>query len=541
MQPCIQCRKAKRRCVAVGGHRACLLCVQRRRSCSRLAAPQPSSGAATAAVTVTAGPLLAPTSECSPSSLLVDLVSPEIVVALVDLYIRYMHDKPHALFHEPTLRESAVNGSISQVVLLSILGLAARFSEDTEIQLRGPKFAEAAKTLLKADLEHACIENIQACILIGNICLGDSDPDAESLYFVLANRMAQIEKLNVVNEADDGITREIKLRLWWTCYLTDTWASGGSGLPRQFNILNVAPRLPMDEGIFWSMQPGDPDVSSYEWKPGFWGYNVKLACIYTQIADHTKRVVQTSAWDEEESEDTVLELSVQLTAYEESLPITMRYSPANLTLQVQRGLGRQFIALHLALNHYYVLLFYQYLDRNRPFTTNGKAYSERCKQHALLFCDILSASRTHAGAEALYNIVGHVTVVSSSVLLHTFLFGNPDEVLDIRRRLESNFESLVQLRKYWPSVELMINRLVVFQQRCLQSEMANTHRLNKWMVRFLLQHALALDDDEDESLDYLWPSSQPNTESPAYHAPGVSPLIERSSVAKSIIMDMQMR
>lgn len=273
--------------------------------------------------------------------------------------------------------------------------------------------------------------------------------------------MAQIEKLNISNEVDDGITREVKLRLWWTCYLTDTWASGGSGLPRQFNIVNQAPRLPMDEPTFWAMRPGDSDVQTHEYKTGFWGYNVKLACIYTQIADHTKRVVQISAWDEEEIEDAVLELSVQLTAYEESLPPTMRYSPANLTLQVEHGLGRQFIALHLALNHYYTLLFYQYLDRNRPFTTNGRAYAERCKRHAILFCDILRASRTHGGAEALYNIVGHVTVVSSSVLLHTFLFGDPDEVPDIRARLESNFESLVQLRKYWPSVELMVSILSV--------------------------------------------------------------------------------
>lgn len=61
------------------------------------------------------------------------------------------------------------------------------FSEDIEIQRQGPKFTDVAKTLLKADLEHACVENIQACILIGNICLGDSDPDAESLYFGESN------------------------------------------------------------------------------------------------------------------------------------------------------------------------------------------------------------------------------------------------------------------------------------------------------------------------------------------------------------------
>lgn len=274
---------------------------------------------------------------------------------------------------------------------------------------------------------------------------------------VLANRMAQIAKLSVLNDADDGITRETKLRLWWTCYLVDTWASGGSGLPRQFDILNMAPRLPMDEALFLSMRPGDPDVAACEWRPGFWGYNVKMATIYNRISELTKRIVKSTVWDEEAIEEAVRESAVELTAFEKSLPTTMRYSPSNLTLQVERGLGRNFIALHLGFNHYATLLYYQYLDRNRPATTNGAAYAQRCKHHATLFSEILQASRNHGGAEALYNIVGHVTVVSSSVLLHSFLFGDPNEADDIRQRLESNFESLVQLRRYWPSVELMVS------------------------------------------------------------------------------------
>jgi hypothetical protein len=58
-----------------------------------------------------------------------------------------------------------------------------RFAEDPEIRSHGPLYAGEAKKVLKDDLEHVSIQNIQACILIGNICLGDSDPDAESLYF----------------------------------------------------------------------------------------------------------------------------------------------------------------------------------------------------------------------------------------------------------------------------------------------------------------------------------------------------------------------
>jgi hypothetical protein len=44
-------------------------------------------------------------------------------------------------------------------------------------------FAEDAKRIVKMDLENICLENVQACILVGNICLADSNPDAESLYF----------------------------------------------------------------------------------------------------------------------------------------------------------------------------------------------------------------------------------------------------------------------------------------------------------------------------------------------------------------------
>lgn len=33
------------------------------------------------------------------------------------------------------------------------------------------------------DLENICLENVQACILAGNICLAESNSDAESLFF----------------------------------------------------------------------------------------------------------------------------------------------------------------------------------------------------------------------------------------------------------------------------------------------------------------------------------------------------------------------
>jgi hypothetical protein len=266
--------------------------------------------------------------------------------------------------------------------------------------------------------------------------------------------MAQILNLGVATDTDDGVTKETKLRLWWTCFIIDTWASGGSNLSRQFNLQAKRPRVPMDETAFFEMKPGGPDVA--EWKPGLWGYMVKLVEIYAEIQDLNKYLAETAEWDEDSIEDAVQGLAVELDTFEENLRPEIRYSASNLALHVSRGLGRTFIAFHLGYHHYCTLLFYQYLDQYRPPTRNGKAYANRCKLHATIFCDILRASREQGGAEALYNIVGHITVVSSSVLLHTYLFGDAEELPDIRRRLESNLESLVQLRNYWSSVELMV-------------------------------------------------------------------------------------
>ena len=361
--------------------------------------------------------------------------------------------------------------------------------------------------------------------------------------------MAQILNLGGFNDTDDGITKETKLRLWWTCFIIDTWASGGSNLSRQFKLQAVKPRLPMDEGAFFLMKPGDPDVTMTEWQPGLWGYMVKLVEIYAQIQDLNRYLAETPEWDEGSIEDAVRGLAVELDAFEESLRPEIRYSATNLALHVSRGLGRTFVAFHLGYQHYCTLLFYQYLDQNRPPTRNGKAYASRCKFHASIFCKILQASREQQGAEALYNIVGHITVVSSSVLLHTYLFGDAEELPDIRRQLESNLESLVLLRSYWSSVELMvgglyhicryfmfltmpqINRLVVFQNSCLRAVSNNTHRFDRWMVRFLLEHAVALDDKVDD-LPNPWHESTIPT-------PGRSTYLERSRVTQSIITDMQ--
>ncbi|KAF5262559.1 hypothetical protein FOXYS1_6712 [Fusarium oxysporum] len=447
---------------------------------------------------------------------------------LVNLYFRFIHDSPHSLFHEPTFKASAAEGTVSKPVLLAMLGLSARFATEPDIVARGPMYRAQATAALKEDLEHICIENIQACILVGNNFFGEGDADAESLYFGLASRMTQILKLGEINESDDGVMREVKRRIFWTCFIIDTWASGGSNLSPQFRWRTKQPRGPLDEYMFYNMRSGDDDVADSDWKPGLWAHMVRLVGLYAQIQNLQQELANGVEWNESFIDESVQRLEAELSAFEEGLGPELMFSRENLASFVERGLGRVFIAFHLGYHHYYTLLFYQYLDHRRPPTRNGRKYASSCKAHAAIVCDVLKASREVPGAEALYNIVGHVTIVSSSVLLHTYLFGESHELEESRDRLSSNLESLVQLRNYWPSVEMMIKRLVVFQKNCIQSMNAESYRFDRWMVKFLIAHALALEDKVDDS----WSAASVDAANGDAH-------LERGRITQAMIMDIQ--
>ncbi|KAF4448405.1 hypothetical protein F53441_8213 [Fusarium austroafricanum] len=446
---------------------------------------------------------------------------------LVNLYFRYIHDSPHSLFHEPTFKASVADGTVSKPVLLAMMGLSARFASLPEIVARGPMYRAQACTALKEDLEHICIENIQACILVGNNFFGDSNADAESLYFGLASRMTQILNLGVSSEADDGVTREVKRRIFWTCFIIDTWASGGSNLSPQFRWRTNYPRRQIEEYVFYHMKAGDADVSDADWRPGLWAHMVRLVEIYARIQNLHQELANTVEWNEAFMDESVQKIESELSVFDEALGPEVAFSMENLTAYANRGLGRVFVAFHLGYHHYWSLLFYQYLDHRRPPTRNGRKYADSCKAHAAIVCDVLKASREVPGCEALYNIVGHVTIVSSSVLLHTYLFGEPHELEDSRSRLGSNLESLVQLRSYWPSVERMIERLVVFQKNCIKSMGAESYRFDKWMVKFLIAHALALEDKPDDG----WSGSNADSTRDAH--------LERGRITQAMIMDIQ--
>ncbi|OJD38883.1 uncharacterized protein BKCO1_3000229 [Diplodia corticola] len=481
---CRQCRESKRKCTSASDAHCCTPCQRKQLPCSLAGNRSRQRAPILPQPPLPASP--------SPAEPLDGHVSPSqtAICELVDLYITLIHDKPHSLFHEPTIRQAASAGSISNQVLC---GISALFHENPAIRAQGTAFAQEAKRLLKEDVENICIANVQACILVANVCGANNEATSEALFFGIAIRMAQILSLPQSSAAETAIDQEVKRRVYWTLYMVDRWNSAGLGLNRQ---LPDALKYPMPVHELQFHQPHF--CYRADAKPGLWAYFINLASIFGEIQDlHSRHV--SGELEDSHFEEQAQALAARLEQFAEGLPTELRLNVDNLRWHADRGIGRTFVALHLGFHHYSTLIHFQYLDIQLPRSPTQRLFASRCKHHANTYSDLLKLSTEMPNCDAVYNIVGHMTVVSSSVLLHILFFGDEEELAMTRQRLEQNFQLLIKLRGYWPSVHGMMDRLFTFQKACMWTADPNTHKIDKWMLKFLLQHALPIEDKVDES------------------------------------------
>ncbi|KAL4964203.1 Zn(II)2Cys6 transcription factor [Aspergillus stella-maris] len=472
---CQQCRLSKRKCIRLGPGQACNACQQRGIKCSgKLQAQDDNSSAPT------------------PSEPGESILSLDMSVELVELYLEKIHDRPHSLFHPATLRTQLRDGTAGDALVFAICAIGSKFSAYPDRLGLEKRLAGEAKRLLQADIENICIRNIQTCILIATLSAGNCETTPEALYFRIATSMAEIMDLNASTMTGSAIDREIVRRIWCSLYFADRWCFSGLGLRRHMDeFLRPSCSLPMDEMAFRSLQLGQTVPANVPWKPGIWTHMTMLTRYFGPIQDLNRRVARDDI-DATELGEAVEQLGNQLEAWSEALPTDMQMTVQNLHTQ-QQNIGGPFVALHLTYHHYSTLLYFQFLEsqsQSPPSNSTSCAYADRCKEHALSFSSLLHLSRQIKGCETNYPTVGHMVTVSSSVLLHTLALGDLSELEGARRALNANFELLIELQQYWPATSAMIKRLIAFQNLCLLS--TESHRLDGWMVRFLLEHSRPL-------------------------------------------------
>lgn len=250
------------------------------------------------------------------------------------------------------------------------------------------------------------------------------------------------------------IDLEIKRRTWWTLFTADRWSSSSLGLPRQIRDTELAIDLPMDEALFDSLGPEQTRLD-VPWQPGIWAHMVSLVQLFGPIQDLNRRTVHGNiAVDELES--SIISLSKQLENWEWTLPVEVKMNDENLERHVQRGTGGLFVALHLGYHHYATLLYFRFLEPLVLCSPSTSIYRDKCNYHALSYSNLVRIARGKECCEVSYPTVGHMAVVSSSVLLYTLLFGEEADCQSAREALNANFAAILDLGRYWPNTKPMV-------------------------------------------------------------------------------------
>lgn len=105
-----------------------------------------------------------------------------LAIRLVELYLEEIHDRTQSIFHAVTLRAKVKQQDISNALLYAICAMGSKFWANPERAGFELRLTEAAKRLLHADLENICVENIQTCMILANLCAGNCFIQSQALY-----------------------------------------------------------------------------------------------------------------------------------------------------------------------------------------------------------------------------------------------------------------------------------------------------------------------------------------------------------------------
>lgn len=150
---CSNCRTAKRRCTTAEIDSQ--QCLQRNQPCSLAAISNPKK--------VNQPKSIVPHASASSGEVLLELPSVNMQTRehLVDLYLQPIHDKPHTLFHPPTLRAQVREDAVPRVILFSIMALAARYASNVPKLLLKANIHTDFQTIHPQDREKLCQGLIQ--------------------------------------------------------------------------------------------------------------------------------------------------------------------------------------------------------------------------------------------------------------------------------------------------------------------------------------------------------------------------------------------
>lgn len=127
----------------------------------------------------------------------------------------------------------------------------------------------------------------------------------------------------------------------------------------------LSTELPMDEVLFYSLDPRSYGPLETPWQAGLWAHIITLAKLFGPIQDLNHLIVQGEVTGDEKDR-TVNHISTQIGNWDESLPASVTFDEDNFQKHKERGTGGTFVALHLGYHHCSTFLYFHSLTSSNP-------------------------------------------------------------------------------------------------------------------------------------------------------------------------------
>jgi len=254
-------------------------------------------------------------------------------------------------------------GTLDRALLLAMIGITAVLTDLGQgMDEYGEQCVEESASLCLAQLEKPSILRLQALVIVVKHRLLSKRFSSAFMLHSIASRFAAALRLNHESPSLCFLARESRRRLMWSIYMIDSGLAAGQAdfalwgdAERQIHI-----QLPCNERHFEfdlpevteQLRPPPPDQHGIA-PPlpdavGFIALHIRIHWMRTQILQLTTRAATAPTAEEMAAlPGRCMEIAAQLESFEVRLPLSFRWSEANLRLRTYSPRLGVFVMTHV--------------------------------------------------------------------------------------------------------------------------------------------------------------------------------------------------
>ncbi|KAF4457998.1 hypothetical protein F53441_152 [Fusarium austroafricanum] len=169
--------------------------------------------------------------------------------ALLDTYFARFHGKPYYIVDESSIRQRLQLNQLPRFLSFAISAVAARHTIDSSGYQAAASLSEdlAARARREINTDEPSIDGLQALLLL--VSAFTATGKGKRAYMLMTSATGMAMALEIHKETDGQarmtpVEREMRRRLFWTCYLLDRFQATGSKRPSLISDNTIMLRLP---------------------------------------------------------------------------------------------------------------------------------------------------------------------------------------------------------------------------------------------------------------------------------------------------------